>query len=119
MSAPSRYGTRSQTQPPPARSDDPTATRPPDASQTRATTAEPVRAIHDLPHPAALISDSQPPLTNKPDAPVTDENVERFLAVEANKANPAYRLFVSIPRQQRLVVRPSSVYAVNVNVGTR
>ncbi|CAK7274612.1 hypothetical protein SEPCBS57363_006253 [Sporothrix epigloea] len=118
MSAPSRYGTRSQTQPPPARSDDPTATRPPDASQTRATTAEPVRAIHDLPHPAALISDSQPPLTNKPDAPVTDENVERFLAVEANKANPAYRLVEYLLARSRQPAETSQLQALEKGLAT-
>ncbi|CAK7563763.1 MAG: hypothetical protein SEPTF4163_001639 [Sporothrix epigloea] len=92
MSAPSRYETRSQTQPPPAQSGNPAATRPPDASQTRATTAEPARAKHDLPTPAALIPDSQPLPNKSPDSPITMDNVERFLAVEANKTNPAYRL---------------------------
>ena len=102
MSAPSRYETRSQTPPPPARSGNPAATLPPNASQKA----------------AAQIPDSQSPQNNQPDTPVTLDSVERFLAVEANKRNPAFRLVQYLLARSRQPAAASQLQVLEKGLAT-
>lgn len=79
-------------------------------SETRLFNAPPPQAAGKLTTnlevlPMAAPSSKPPPLINPEyDASQTKEDVERCLALEANKANSATLL-----RQKRLVVRPGSV----------